>query len=146
MGLDCSHDAWRGAYSAFMNWRTKLAEVAGLPPLEFMDGFFTPQTLYFGELGASIWADKKARLDAAFPIRWECLKPAAIHELLNHSDCDGEIPADHCSAIADELEDLIPLLPDGDAGGHIGNWRDKTAKFVAGLRAASNANEPLLFG
>lgn len=38
MGLDCSHNAWHGAYSAFMRWRIKLAEVAGLPPLEFMEG------------------------------------------------------------------------------------------------------------
>ena len=28
MGLDCSHNAWHGAYSAFMRWRQKLADVA----------------------------------------------------------------------------------------------------------------------
>jgi hypothetical protein len=34
MGLDTTHDCWHGAYSAFMRWRRKLAEVAGYPPLD----------------------------------------------------------------------------------------------------------------
>ena len=144
MGLDCTHDAWHGAYSAFMQWRAKLAEVAGLPPLELMDGFFNDSSLYFGQL-ESLWADKKKRLEELLPIRWECLKPSPLHELLNHSDCDGEISADRCGLIADELEELIPLLPEDSGGGHIGNWREKTAQFVAGLRAASKAGEPLKF-
>lgn len=28
MGLDTSHDCWRGAYSAFNRWRRALAEAA----------------------------------------------------------------------------------------------------------------------
>ena len=86
-----------------------------------------------------------ADLDSQLPIKWECLKPSALHELLYHSDCDGEIPPDHCGAIADELEKLIPLLPDEEAGGHIGNWRTKTEQFVSGLRAAAISGEPLDF-
>lgn len=31
MGLDVSHDAWHGAYSAFTRWRNCLAEDAGYP-------------------------------------------------------------------------------------------------------------------
>lgn len=148
MGLDCSHDAWHGAYSAFMRWRTMLAEVAGLPPLDLMEGFYTngaTGALYFGESPAGVWADKRERLSRQLPIKWDCLKPSALHELLFHSDCEGEIPADRCNAIADALEALLPLLPNGDGGGHIGSWRDKTAEFVTGLRAAAKANEPLEF-
>ena len=40
MGLHTTHGCWRGAYSAFMRWRMKLAEVAGFPPLLMMDGYF----------------------------------------------------------------------------------------------------------
>ena len=157
MGLDCSHNAWHGAYSAFMRWREKLAEVAGLPPLMLMEGFYTPlddmrmpATLYHGidtnrpAYGAGS-EPYMARLDAQLPIRWECLKPSALHELLYHSDCDGEIPADRCGPIADALEALVPLLPDEVAGGHIGHWREKTMQFVTGLRAAAAAGEPLDF-
>ena len=150
MGLDCSHDAWHGAYSAFMRWRQELAKVAGVPPLELMDGFYDSKeygTLYFGQSldNQSPYGWKRDRISESLPIKWDSLKPSPLHELLYHSDCDGDIPAENCAAIADALEALIPLLPDGDAGGHIGNWRDKTAQFVAGLRAAAAAGEPLDF-
>lgn len=158
MGLDCSHNAWHGAYSAFMRWRTKLAEVAGLPPLELMDGFYASldtssagiPTLYHGiNTQAPAFGPDSGRhmdnLDSRLPISWDCLKPNPLHELLYHSDCEGEIAADKCGPIADALEELIPLLPEGEAGGHIGDWRAKTAQFVAGLRAAAAAGEPLDF-
>lgn len=157
MGLDCSHNAWHGTYSAFMRWRTKIAQVAGLPPLELMEGFYStlsrigmPPTLYHGPrtLDPAFGPDSRpymADLDDLLPIKWECLKPSPLHELLYHSDCDGEISSDHCNAIADELEKLIPLLPDEEAGGHIGHWRKKTQQFVDGLRAAAISGEPLDF-
>lgn len=157
MGLDCSHNAWHGAYSAFMRWRMKIAEVAGLPPLMLMEGFYNPMhskqgpcTLYHGmNTGQPAYGPDSrpymADLDDCLPIRWECLKRSPLHALLYHSDCDGKIPARRCGPIADALEALIPLLPDEVAGGHIGNWREKTAQFVAGLRAASEAHEPLEF-
>lgn len=150
MGLDCSHNAWHGAYSAFMRWRTELARVAGLPPLELMEGFYDGSaygSLYFGQrLDDEIYTSKRTRLQEGLPIQWDCLKPNPLYELLYHSDCDGEIKPGRCGPIADALEQLIPLLPRGNAGGHIGNWRDKTAQFVKGLRAAAKAKEPLLFG
>jgi hypothetical protein len=156
MGLDCSHDAWHGAYSAFMRWREKLAEVAGLPPLRLMEGFYATigceveiPTLFHGAYTGKSARDggspRLNKLDEQLPIRWGCLKPSPLHELLHHSDCDGEIAPDRCGPIADALEALIPLLPSLDDEGHIENWRDKTAAFVAGLRAAAAANEPLRF-
>lgn len=155
MGLDCSHNAWHGAYSAFMRWRRKLAEVAGLPPLDLMEGFYspltgTPPTLYHGPntRAPAYGPDSRpymASLDDQLPISWDCLKPDPLYELLYHSDCEGEIPAERCGPIADSLEKLIPLLPDEDGGGHIFNWRQKTQQFVDGLRAAAAAGEPLDF-
>jgi len=158
MGLDCSHNAWHGAYSAFMRWRTMLADVAGLPPLELMDGFYASldsngpgiPTLYHGmnTKEPAFGPDSRphlASLDDRLPISWDCLKPSPLHELLYHSDCDGEIAADHCEQIADALEALIPLLPNEEAGGHIGHWREKTQQFVDGLRAAAAAGEALDF-
>jgi len=146
MGLDTSHDAWHGAYSAFMRWRQKLTEVAGLPPLELMEGFFEKSNYRdpFRQL-AEEFPNLAEVFYRSLPIKWNCLKPSPLYELLYHSDCEGEIPASSCGPIADELEKLLPLLPKGDAGGHIGDFRDKTQQFIDGLRAAAAANEPLDF-
>ncbi len=149
MGLDCSHNCWHGAYSAFMRWRQMLAETAGLPPLDFMEGFYDPGAAYRDPI---YWARKGLNDEQAFsdirrqlPIKWDCLKPSPIHILLYHSDCEGEIPWENCAPIADKLEELLPKLPDGDGGGHIGNWREKTATFIAGLRKASASKENVEF-
>lgn len=151
MGLDTTHDCWHGAYSAFMRWRQELAKLAGLPPLDMMEGFYAPldgermslPTLYCTNGNARECSHLK-RLDEQLPIRWDCLKPDALHELLHHSDCDGEIPWERCGAIADSLEKLIPLM-NGDGGGHIGNWKDKTQAFVDGLRLAAKEKENVEF-
>lgn len=150
MGLDTSHGAWHGAYSAFMTWRKKIAEVAGLPPLELMEGFYDPieesrliPTLYPGIV--SEYSSSLKELDKRLPIRWDSLNPSPLHELLYHSDCDGEIEWEKCKPIAEELKKLLPKMPKGEAGGHIGHWRDKTQTFIDGLMKAYNAKENLDF-
>lgn len=157
MGLDTTHDAWHGAYSAFMRWREKIAAVAGFPPLRLMEGFYVPletnirtaggiPTFFLGQAREDeLVRHSILSLEESLPIKWDCLKPSPLHDLLYHSDCDGEIPAEQCGPIADELEKLLPLLPAGEAGGHIGNWRDKTKTFIDGLRRAAEANEPVGF-
>lgn len=157
MGLDISHDAWHGAYSAFMRWREKIAEVAGLPPLELMEGFYFDKgseyyttnmfTLidYAFPKGDELEVSAISRLRKKLPIKWASLKPNPLYELLSHSDCDGFINWSKCNKIAHELEKLIPLLPDEDNGGHIGNWREKTKQFAEGLRLAYSKKERLKF-
>lgn len=147
MGLDTSHDCWHGAYSAFMTWREELCRAACLPPLMLMEGFYEP-----GQVSDPIcpvgfptrYVSPGTR--SCLPIKWEALRPSPLHILLSHSDCDGEIAWQDCGPIADELEKLIPKLPEGDAAGHIRNWRDKTATFVKGLRLASTLKEDVHFG
>lgn len=149
MGLDTTHDAWHGPYSSFMRWRTEVARAAGLPPLFLMEGFFFPN-----EMQSGVFLDHNAsklsraslhNLHSFLPIKWDCLKPSALHELLYHSDCDGEIAPERCGPIAAALEEILPKMPNGDGGCNIGNWREKTEKFIAGLRRAAAANEPLGF-
>lgn len=149
MGLDTTHNCWHGAYSAFMRWRRELARVAGLPPLDLMEGFYAPlqgrglPTLYHGM--ATREGDYFKDLDESLPINWECLKPSPLHILLHHSDFDGEIAWQECGPIADALEALLPKLPKVEAGGHIGDWRDKTQQFIDGLREASKLRENVEF-
>lgn len=146
MGLECSHDAWHGAYSRFMGWRKMLAKVAGIPPLGLMQGFYTPlalpgesfdlPTLYSGP--GSMLADNPLRdLDRDLPIAWDCLKDRPLLSLLSHSDCDGEIPTEECEGIAADLESLLPDIPE--------DWQERTKQFIAGLRLAAAEGEPLVF-
>ncbi len=173
MGLDTSHGCWHGAYSAFNRWRIEIAKAAGLPPLDLMEGFWGSPRAESPPCGLPLsikcaanmlkratyeWSPKQPgeaeshrpheSLLSAFdfdPIRWDCLKPDPLHELLHHSDCEGEIPWESCEGIADSLERILPNLPDEDAGGHIGNWRDKTQQFINGLRLAAEQKENVEF-
>ena len=120
MGLDTSHDCWHGAYSAFHRYRTMLAKCIGMH-LDDMTGFG----------GLTPWPD--------------ATKEPLVY-LLNHSDCDGEIASEHCAAIADRLETLIPMLPQEADGGHIGDWKKCTQRWIDGLRMAAESGENVTFG
>ena len=156
MGLDVSHDCWSGAYSAFNRWRGQIASAVDIP-LELMEGFFRWSQVSTEDVeklatpnnrdgSFAEWSFDLARAARGnLPISWGVLKPSPLHILLNHSDCDGEIAWGDCNQIADELEKIIPLLPSGEGGGHIGNWRDKTDRFIKGLRLAAEAKENVEF-
>ena len=143
MGLDTPHGCGHGAYSAFMRWRQKIAEVAGMPPLMLMENFYREGSLRSYAPGAAATYELE-EVEKCLPIKWDALRPSPLHILLNHSDCDGEILAKDCGSIADALEALLPLL-DGDGGGHIGGYREKTQAFIDGLRRASAAGENVEF-
>lgn len=83
MGLDTSHNAWHGPYTAFNRFRVRLAEMVGIN-LRQMDGYG----------GNNSWDSVS---DGLAP-------------LLNHSDCDGELSPDECKMIADRLDELMPKI------------------------------------
>ena len=153
MGLEISHDTWRGAYSAFMRWREKIAEVAGLPPLMLMEGFYVDEVFNMNPIqmieAFSIGNEKvnsiTAELKKYLPIRWSLFKPDVLYKLLYHSDCEGVISWQIAGKLAKRLKELLPLLPDEDAGGHIGNWREKTLIFISGCQLAYDSKEDLKF-
>jgi hypothetical protein len=129
-----------------MRWRQELAKVAGMPPLELMEGFWEKGSHRdpFKDLAKS-FPGLAEQYYANLPIKWSALRPDPLHALLYHSDCDGELSCADCGPIADRLEELIPLLPVGDSGGHIGDYRDKTQTFIDGLRRAVEAGENVGF-
>jgi len=131
MGVDISHGCWDGSYWAFMIWRQKIATLAGLPPLELMEGFFRNKNL-----------DSAPPYYDALPIRWDSLKPDPLHILLNHHDHDGTIAAADCGPIADRLSKLLPLMPEGPLEG---DYRQRTLAFICGLRLASELGEDVWF-
>lgn len=119
MGLDTSHDCWHGPYSSFMIWRQQLHYcLTGQEP--------TPENL------ERAWADGMYS-NQKIP----------IDVLMNHSDCDGEIPAKVCGPLADALEELRPKMEAMSAD--VPWFAKKTATFIKGLRLAAIHNESVVF-
>lgn len=153
MGLDTSHGAWNGPYSAFMTWRTKIAEVAGFPPLELMEGYYSeegmgnPFTLldYRYPKGDELPMYQLRIIRQRLPIKWNLFEGHPLVTLLIHSDCDGEIEWQDCKPIADELTKLLNKFPEEPAGGRIRNWKQQTQTFIDGLLKAYEAKENLDF-
>lgn len=141
MGLDTTHDAFHGAYSAFDRWRGEILKAAGgrggygrcrKEPAQEGDreGWWYYGPGYSGETHPG------------------------LHILLCHSDCDGEISPEDCAKVADDLEALLPaleesLLTAGDwESGHIvryGGFMTVTKRFISGCLAAAKAGEALEF-
>ncbi|KAA2242830.1 hypothetical protein F0L74_09890 [Chitinophaga agrisoli] len=119
MGLDTTHDAWHGAYSAFSRWRHYIAELAGYGNLTSYQGF-----------------------GGAIPT--ELMDKDGLRVLLSHSDCDGELSPSECEAIAKDLEELLPKMR-GNLGGHIGDVKEKTEQFINGCKLAASRNETMEF-
>jgi hypothetical protein len=138
MGLDCSHDVWHGAYSAFTRWRHALAEAAGYAvwDVRYEDGIHRPTVMIdWGHITPDNLMGK-----------WDATPADPLLVLIAHSDCEGSIYAREAAALADRLEELLPwVASQPDDAGHIGNWAAKTQKFIDGLLRAAAAGEPVGF-
>jgi hypothetical protein len=137
MGLDTTHDCWHGAYSAFSRWRQKLAAVAGYAiwPVKWDDGTVMDTVMLdWGHLP-----------DNALNGEWPETPTDPLIVLIAHSDCEGVIHPQQAGPLADRLAELLPLLPEENDPGHIGNWRAKTFAFISGLRIAHHAGEDVEF-
>lgn len=163
MGLDTSHNAWHGPYSSFGHWRNWVAIQLGLPPLDLMEGFYTTEhdtdngylkgygnPFYHAKLRLTGEEYKDIQsVQIGLPIKWSCLKEDPIHELLNHSDCEGDIPWESCGKIAERLKHLLNNIqlnessPDTD---FINDYLiNKTKQFMEGCQLAFEKRERLEF-
>jgi hypothetical protein len=138
MGLDTSHDCWSGAYGAFSRWRDKLAEVAGYE-FKLHEGDYSPAPIVD-------WNTLHADM-ANGPLMggWDETPADPLLILIAHSDCDGWIRHAQTGPLADRLEELLPLLPEGEAPGHVRHWRNTTQRFIDGLRLAAANGEDVEF-
>jgi len=131
MGLDTTHECWHGSYSAFGRWRTIVARMTLGIDLDEMEGF--RRSNLGGELD---WR----------PISWDPYTDFPIVKLLNHSDCDGEILAEDCLAIAEDLEVIMPQARRVPPGwGHLGRFAQQTQRWIDGLKLAAANGENVVF-
>lgn len=110
MGLDTSHDCWHGPYSSFNDFRRAVAKVLGFD-LDSMVGFGGLQS-------------------------WDDLPADALHPLLNHSDCEGQLTPQECAGIMKRLREIAPDL---------GEWQARAEQFAAGCEQAAAAGEVVDF-
>jgi hypothetical protein len=162
MGLDTSHDAWHGPYSMFNRWRTWLASQLGIP-LCLMEGFYDPEMGSFGNpfslieykfpKGDELELSSIRELKKQLPLKWESFKPSPLHELLYHSDCDGEISYGKCGKIAKALKELLATIkndnaesrsPETERGCYDGMFK-ATERFMKGCELAYSKKEVMEF-
>lgn len=140
MGLDCSHDAFHGAYGAFSRFRQAVCYVIGgsYPPHNKHNNFLWNEEVQPDE---NIWYWGKGYSQETHP---------GLYLFLCHSDCDGEISPKDCLLVAKDLEALVPRLDKlGTGSGHIahyGGYGNVCRKFIEGCRLAASKEEPLYFG
>lgn len=145
MGLDTSHDCWHGAYSAFGFWRNSVARAAGycVWKVKHDDVGYEMDTIML-HWGVITPANNMGE--------WERTPDDPLVVLFAHSDCEGMIYPEQATPLADALEALIPNLQELESRqpstGHIamrGGLAGCARKFIAGLRQAAAANEPVKF-
>jgi len=131
MGLNCSHGAFDGAYSAFNRFRQIVMKAAGgsWPPHE--DKSLSNSKFYWGE----------GYCEESHP---------GLAIFFSQSDCDGEISPGDCLLVVNDLEQLLDKIKDLDteSWGHIekqGGFYAVTKRFIDGCKRAHGLNEPLLF-
>ena len=151
MGLDCSHDAFHGAYSAFNRLRQAVCKAIGgsYPPhwiyspkgeiLYFFSGM--PATREDLDPDLFYWDDEGDYNPDSHP---------GLFEFLRHSDCDGEISPTMADKVAGDLEEILPRVKDlgWESAGHIkarGGFVEVLRKFIDGCRRASQSEEPIIF-
>lgn len=136
MGLDTSHGAWHGAYGSFARWRNAVARAAGIPvEVDRGNSFLYPDGVERYVLDWSLF------VEANYYGQWETPPDDPILILLVHSDCEGEIRPGHAGPLADRLEELLPQIVNDPHRDHQAHAR----QFIAGLRAAAAAGEPVDF-
>ncbi len=134
MGLDTSHDCWHDSYGAFNKWREAVAVAAG---------YAIADVRYENNLiQKTIMLDWGHLPPGHLEGEWDELPSDPLLILLTHQDCEGRIKADHCDALANALEVILPKMD--KERGYITDY-EKTQQFIDGLRVAATAGEDVLF-
>lgn len=137
MGLDTTHNAFHGSYSAFCIFRKAVAAAAG--------GSYPPHDPSLKDASGNPLRDDLWYFDNDITTTE---KSPGLAAFLNHSDCDGFLTPNECKMIADEIEVLLPKIDEQDYMGHaLGKgWISTIARrWIAGCRLAARKRQKLHF-
>jgi hypothetical protein len=118
------------SYGGFSRFRERLWDEIGPMgiPLQQMWGF---KPFALDVIAQTEWS-KTA-------VRWEDIEPHPLHELINHSDCDGELTAEQCSRIAPALREVVAQWDEGDYD------RTTAEDLAAYMDVCAETGRPLVF-
>jgi len=138
MGLDCSHGAFNGAYSAFNRFRRAICAAIG--------GSWPPHDpAWRNPTGGTPGDDEWYYDDDAVPAE----HMAGMLAIMEHSDCGGELTPEQCRNVSGFLRWAAPRMT-GETGGHLIRaglaMGDVAIRFAAGCDLAAAAGESLTFG
>lgn len=152
MGLDTTHGAFHGAYSAFNRLRQAICRAAGgsFPYHEYNPDDFPPHKL--GVPPDSPHVEPMANNRWYVPDYVSREEWPGLYIFLEHEDCEGSISPADCVKIANDLEKLLPALEKfPEAFGHLGrpenggSYVGATRLFIGGCRLAASRGETLEF-
>lgn len=135
MGLDVTHDAWHGAYSAFNRFRAAVCAAAG--------GSWPPHP-HGAELEGEPLTDQNRWYvpDSVTREAWP-----GLYAFLCSGDCEGSFPPEVCLQMAADLERLLPALDAmGADWGHLGRAGGPggaARTYIEGCRLAASLGEEL---
>lgn len=138
MGLDTTHDAFHGAYSAFNRFRQIVAKAAGCSyPYHTEDYTSNGKTIPVEELDQERYYT---------PDNFKNTNPGLTAFFVSN-DCEGEFSPEICKQMADEMESVLPEIEkQGSGGGHIerdGGYGEVAKRYIAGCRLAYENKENL---
>lgn len=146
------------SYSGYGEFRKKIAAQVGID-LYQMDGFHNVDKSVLSIQG---WEAYREAIEADLSqekISWDTVGDP-IKILLNHSDCEGQIPSDQCEVLADRLEEIIKDWPERVRLKTDPFWQERgypaemnlndhdtthARGLVEGLREAAKIGKPLEF-
>jgi len=146
------------AYSGYGQFRKKIAAQVGID-LHQMEGFHNVDKSILSIQGWEAYREAIETDLSQEKISWDTVNDP-IKILLNHSDCEGEIPAEDCKVLADRLEQIIKEWPERVKLKTDPFWQDRgypaeldldaydttQAKgLIAGLREAAKIGKPVEF-
>lgn len=130
MGLDTTHDAWHGPYSAFREFRDELGKVSGFNVKNYDWDSITNEQL----LGH--WGDVKPEIKDGI---YDTPRHDPILYLLIHQDCEGEIEYQHLPGLMKSLETLRSNFDLSDY------TEESLDQFIEGIKSAIDAGQSLGF-
>lgn len=131
LGSGREHQIWHGAYSAFAIFRAQIAACLDAPSYREIIHLGYPLDAH------PIYKTIEREVN-------ESATPG-LYELLTHHDSDGRWTPKECALVIQALEKALPRLPLCDHGGHIGNWRKTTEKFIRGLKVCIEKDLDAIF-